>query len=85
MNANVLIAAHEATRRGVALDMPWNFSTVSSTSSCYRCGSLGHSRLPEVGQTEGLSLLGGLLVMHFSYRRLRRQQEHQIRHRTSVV
>ena len=35
----------------------------------------------EVGQTEGLSLLGGLLVMHFSYRRLRRQQEHQIRHR----
>ena len=83
MNANVLIAAHEATRRGVAPRYaPGILSTVFQYLVLLPMWFVGGILVyQEVGQTEGLSLLGGLLVMHFSYRRLRRQQEHQIRHR----
>lgn len=83
MNANVLIAAHEATRRGVAPRYaPGILSTVFQYLVLLPMWFVGGILVyQEVGQTEGLSLLGGLLVLHFSYRRLRRQQEHQIRHR----
>jgi len=83
MNANVLIAAHEATRRGVAPRYsPGVLSTIFQylvlVPLWFVSGILVYQ---EVGQTEGLSLLGGLIVLHFSYRRLSRQQEHLIRHR----
>ncbi len=83
MNANVMIAAHEATRRA----MPPRFSA-GILSNIFQYLVLipmwfviGILTFQEVGQTEGLSVLGGLLFLHFSYRRIMRQQEHQIKHR----
>ncbi|MEL0330687.1 MAG: tetratricopeptide repeat protein [Candidatus Poseidoniales archaeon] len=83
LNANVMIAAHEATRRA----MPPRFSP-GILSSIFQYlvllpmwFVLGILTYQEIGETEGLSLLGGLLFMHYSYRRFMRQQEHQIRHR----
>ena len=35
----------------------------------------------EVGDAEGLTVLGALLFLNYSYRRVSRQQEHLIRHR----
>ena len=83
MNANVMIAAHEATRRA----MPPRFSAgILSNVFQYLVlipvwFVLGILTFQEVGETEGLSVLGGLLFLHFSYRRFIRQQEHQIKHR----
>jgi len=83
VNANVLIAAHEATRRTVAPRFtPGILSTVFQylvlLPMWFVAGILVYQ---EVGQTEGLSVLGGLLFLNYSYRRVTRQQEHQIRHR----
>lgn len=83
VNANVMIAAHEATRRA----MPPRFSAgVFSNIIQYLVlipmwFVLGILTFQEVGQTEGLSVIGGLFFLHFSYRRFIRQQEHQIKHR----
>ncbi len=83
MNANVLIAAHEATRRAV----PPRYSP-GILSSIFQYlvlipvwFVLGILAYQEIGDVEGLALLSGLLFVHYSYRRVRRQQEHQIRHR----
>lgn len=83
INANVMVVAHEATRRA----MPPRFSA-SVLSSVFQYFVLipmwfvlGILTYQEVGATEGLSVLGGLLFMHFSYVRFTRQQEHQIKHR----
>ena len=83
MNANVLIAAHEATRRAVA---PRYSPSILSSIFQYLVllplyFVLGIFVFQEVGDVQGLALLGGLLFIHFSYRRVSRQQEHQIRHR----
>ena len=83
MNANVLIAAHEATRRAVA--PRYSASILSSIFQYLVLLPLyfvsGIFVFQEVGDVQGLALLGGLLFIHFSYRRASRQQEHQIRHR----
>ena len=83
MNANVLIAAHEATRRAV----PPRYSP-GVLSSVFQYLVLipvwfvmGILAYQEIGDVEGLAVLGGLLFAHYSYRRVARQQEHQIRHR----
>lgn len=83
INANVMIVAHEATRRS----MPPRFSpgVLSSIFQYFVLVPmwfvLGILTYQEVGTSEGLSVLGGLLFMHFSYVRFSRQQEHQIKHR----
>ena len=83
MNANVLIAAHEATRRTV----PPRYSPgVLSSIFQYLVlipvwFVLGILAYQEIGDVEGLVVLCSLLFGHYSYRRVRRQQEHQIRHR----
>jgi len=83
LNANALIVAHEATRRA----MPPRFSAgvLSKIFQYFVVIPIwfvaGILTYQEIGPTEGLSLLGGLLFLHFSYVRLTRQQEHQIRHR----
>ncbi|HII78409.1 MAG TPA: tetratricopeptide repeat protein [Candidatus Poseidonia sp.] len=83
MNANVLIAAHEATRRTV----PPRYSP-GVLSSIFQYLVLipvwfvmGILAYQEIGDVEGLVVLCSLLFGHYSYRRVRRQQEHQIRHR----
>lgn len=83
LNANVMIAAHEATRRS----MPPRFSS-SPLSKAFQflvliplwvvLGILGYQ---ELGSSEGLAIFGSLLFLHFSYNRFTRQQEHQIKHR----
>jgi tetratricopeptide (TPR) repeat protein len=83
MNANVLIAAHEATRRTVS---PRYSPGILSSIFQYLVlipvyFVLGILAYQEIGDVEGLSLLCGLLFVHYSYRRVVRQQEHQIRHR----
>lgn len=83
MNANVLIAAHEATRRAVPPRYsPGILSTVFQylvlLPVWFVMGILAYQ---EIGDVEGLAVLGGLLFGHYSYRRVTRQQEHQIRHR----
>ncbi len=83
INANVMIVAHEATRRS----MPPRFSpgVLSSVFQYFVLVPmwfvLGILTYQEVGTSEGLSVLGGLIFMHFSYARFSRQQEHQIKHR----
>lgn len=83
LNANVMVAAHEATRRA----MPPRFSP-SVLANVFQYLVLiplwvviGILTYQEIGPAEGLSALGGLLFMHFSYVRFSRQQEHQIKHR----
>lgn len=83
LNANVMVVAHEAIRKA----MPPRFSP-SALARVFQFFVLiplwfvlGILAYQEVGPTEGLSLLGGLVFMHFSYVRFSRQQEHQIKHR----
>jgi hypothetical protein len=83
LNANVLVAAHEATRRA----MPPRF-TPSPLSRVFQFFVLiplwfvlGILAFQEIGTEEGLAVLGGLLSLHFSYNRYTLQQEHQIKHR----
>ena len=83
MNANVLIAAHEATRRAVA---PRYSSGILASIFQYLVllpiwFVLGIFVYQEVGDAEGLTVLGALLFLNYSYRRVSRQQEHLIRHR----
>ena len=83
LNANVMIAAHEAARRS----MPPRFSS-SPLAKVFQylvllplwfvLGILGYQ---ELGSSQGLTILGSLLFLHFSYNRFMRQQEHQIKHR----
>ncbi|RJU84990.1 MAG: tetratricopeptide repeat protein [Candidatus Poseidoniales archaeon] len=83
MNANVLIASHEATRRavppryspGILMSI---FQYLVLIPVWFVLGILAYQ---EIGDVEGLAVLSGLLFLHYSYRRVIRQQEHQIRHR----
>ena len=83
LNANAMIAAHEATRRS----MPPRFSS-SALAKVFQYLVLipmyivsGILVYQEVGSAEGLSTIGGLFFLHFSYVRYSRQQERQIKHR----
>ena len=83
LNANAMIAAHEATRRS----MPPRFSS-SILAKVFQYLVLipiyivsGILAYQEIGSAEGLSTLGGLFFLHFSYIRYSRQQERQIKHR----
>ena len=83
LNANVMVAAHEATRRA----MPPRYSP-SVLANVFQYLVLiplwlvtGILTYQEIGPAEGLSALGALLFMNFSYVRFSRQQEHQIKHR----
>jgi tetratricopeptide (TPR) repeat protein len=83
MNANVLIASHEATRRavppryspGILMSI---FQYLVLIPVWFVLGILAYQ---EIGDVEGLAVLSSLLFLHYSYRRVIRQQEHQIRHR----
>jgi len=83
LNANVMIAAHEAARRG----MPPRFSpSILSRIFAYfvlipTWCVVGILTYNEVGHVEGLTAFVALLGLQFSYRRYQLQQEHQIKHR----
>ncbi len=83
LNANVLVAAHEATRRAMPPRFaPSIFSRIVQFLVLIPLWFvLGILAYQEVGAEEGLTLLGGLLGLHFTYTRFALQQEHQIKHR----
>lgn len=83
LTANMLIASHQATKQA----MPPRF-TASPLSLVVTFlvliplwFVLSILTYQEVGETEGATLLIGLLVMHFGVRRFFKQQEQLIKHR----
>lgn len=83
LNANVMIAAHEAARTAMPPRFSQGILSVIFTFFVLMPMWIVLSILTyqEVGQTEGLTLLGVLLTLHFSYRRFNKQQEMLIKHR----
>ena len=83
MTANVMIAAHEATRhvmppRYSASPLSIIFTFFVMVPLWFVISILTYQ---EVGKNEGAALLLILLFLHFSYRRFMMQQEHLIKHR----
>lgn len=83
ITANVMIAAHEATRhlmppRYSASPLSIIFTFFVMVPLWFVISILTYQ---EVGKNEGAALLLILLFLHFSYRRFMMQQEHLIKHR----
>jgi len=83
INANVLIAAHEATRRGMPpkfsfgwLNLVFNFFVLIPTWIVLAIFVYGQQ-----GQLSGLLVLATLFLLHIASRRFARQQRRMIRHR----
>jgi hypothetical protein len=83
INANVLIAAHEATRRGMPpkfsfgwLSLVFNFFVLIPTWIVLAIFVYGQQ-----GQLSGLLVLATLFLLHIASRRFARQQRRMIRHR----
>ena len=83
INANVLIAAHEATRRGMPprfsfgwLNVIYNYFVLGPTWIVLAIFVYGQQ-----GQLAGILVLFTLLLVHIASRRFARQQRRVIRHR----
>ena len=83
ITANVMIAAHEATRH--VMPPRYSSSPLSIIFTFFVLVPLWFVlsilTYQEVGKNEGAALLIVLLFLHFSYRRFMTQQEHLIKHR----
>ena len=83
ITANVMIAAHEATRH--VMPARYSSSPLSIIFTFFVLVPLWFVlsilAYQEVGKNEGAALLVVLLFLHFSYRRFMKQQEHLIKHR----
>jgi len=83
ITANVIIAAHEATRH--VMPARYSSSPLSIIFTFFVLVPLWFVlsilAYQEVGKNEGAALLVVLLFLHFSYRRFMKQQEHLIKHR----
>lgn len=83
ITANVMVAAHEATRH--VMPPRYSSSPISIIFTFFVLVPLWFVlsilTYQEVGKNEGAALLVVLLFLHFSYRRFMAQQEHLIKHR----
>ena len=83
INANVLIAAHEATRRG--MPPKFSFGWLNLVFNCFVLIPtwivLAIFVYGQQGQLSGLLVLATLFLLHIASRRFARQQRRMIRHR----